>query len=137
MSTPFERKAAAKIRHKKWRDANKEKIKSRNREGDGIKHRYGMTLEDYDYMLIEQGGCCLICLSYPLPGKKLFVDHDHATGRVRGLLCNKCNVMIGLADDDIETLCQAVWYLQGGCLETHDQTFFRARGVVDKPGVVS
>jgi Recombination endonuclease VII len=61
------------------------------------KKRYGITLADYDQMLRTQGGRCAICRS-DTAGKKgqhFAVDHDHATGRVRGLLCIKCNARLG------------------------------------------
>lgn len=58
-----------------------------------LKNRYGITLEDYDAMLILQGGACGICKRLPNP-KELYVDHDHVTGEIRGLLCNRCNVVL-------------------------------------------
>ena len=55
-----------------------------------LKRRYGITQEQYDALLRSQGGKCGICKC--LPGRKrLCVDHDHATGRIRGLLCVRCN----------------------------------------------
>lgn len=60
--------------------------------------RYGITLEDYERMLREQGGRCRICRA-DKQGKKadrrFHVDHDHGTGKVRGLLCTRCNVSLG------------------------------------------
>jgi len=55
---------------------------------------YGITIEDYDAMLAAQGGGCAICHTPPR-SKRLHVDHDHADGRVRGLLCYHCNRTIG------------------------------------------
>lgn len=60
------------------------------------KHKYGITVEDYDRMFAEQEGRCLIC-GTDVPGghrKHLCVDHCHETGRVRGLLCNRCNGLL-------------------------------------------
>lgn len=55
-----------------------------------LRQRYGITVEDYDRMLEEQGGHCALCPA--VPGvRRLHVDHDHVTGRVRGLLCLPCN----------------------------------------------
>jgi hypothetical protein len=62
--------------------------------------RYGITLEDYECLLAEQGGNCAICGNHP-PDKgasRLSVDHDHGTGQVRGLLCRRCNTMLGLIE---------------------------------------
>jgi hypothetical protein len=53
--------------------------------------RYGITLEDYDRMFSEQGGTCALCDKPCATGRRLAVDHCHATGAVRGLLCVKCN----------------------------------------------
>lgn len=77
-----------------------------------LKHTYGLTLEDYDHMFAEQLGRCPIC-SRPLAGKKLPpVDHNHKTGKVRAILCLKCNVMLGAANDEISTLTNAIRYLE-------------------------
>lgn len=78
-----------------------------------IKHRlktcYGMTIEDYDKMFIAQGGRCAAC------GKEfeknLCVDHDHKTGKVRGLLCSNCNLVLGLVEDEPERLAKLQKYL--------------------------
>lgn len=58
---------------------------------------YGITVQDYERMFTAQGGVCAMCLKPPKIGrfKRLHVDHDHATGRVRGLLCRGCNGLIG------------------------------------------
>ena len=54
---------------------------------------YGITIEDYDRMYEEQGGRCAICRTDQPggAGERFSVDHDHETGKVRGLLCNNCN----------------------------------------------
>ena len=90
-----------------------------------LKCQYGLTVEDYDRMLAEQGGGCAICGSTnPLAGARVYrrngrvtmrtsfdVDHDHRTGRVRGLLCTRCNRLVGLANDDVETAKRLMRYL--------------------------
>lgn len=63
-----------------------------------LREVYGLTLEEYDAMLIAQGGVCAICREEPT--RSLAVDHDHATGQVRGLLCIRCNRAIGNLRDD-------------------------------------
>lgn len=70
--------------------------------------RYGVSEEDLLAMLEAQGGVCAIC---PKQMSKPCVDHDHATGQVRGLLCHGCNTMLGLAGDDPERLNAAIAYL--------------------------
>jgi hypothetical protein len=70
--------------------------------------RYGLTLADIEQMMQDQGGTCALC---PSTGP-FDIDHDHATDRVRGLLCRSCNLLIGLSGDDPEHLMRAIAYLQ-------------------------
>ena len=77
--------------------------------------RYGITPEAYSAMLAAQGGACAICRARE-PGmkkaKRLYVDHCHATGVVRGLLCFKCNSLLANARDSVTTLQEAIKYLR-------------------------
>lgn len=75
-----------------------------------LKHLYGMTLEDWENLYDAQKGCCAICKRNP-DKKRLSVDHDHATGKIRGLLCRSCNWLIGNAKDNQDVLHNAVVYL--------------------------
>lgn len=72
-----------------------------NRRNGWLKRKYGITLSDYERLLKAQGGVCLICHS-PESRKDgqlhLSVDHDHQTGQVRGLLCVRCNTLVGLLE---------------------------------------
>jgi hypothetical protein len=75
--------------------------------------KYGITAEQYAEMLEGQQGLCAICLRPP--GKKrLHVDHCHSSGRVRGLLCDDCNLGIGKLGDDAARVTSAAAYLQHG-----------------------
>lgn len=68
-----------------------------------LKRQYGITLEIFAQMLEEQNGVCKLCLK-PERHKnktKLSVDHSHVTGKVRGLLCHRCNVILGLLNEDV------------------------------------
>lgn len=58
--------------------------------------RYGLTVEEYDALLEKQCGVCAICEALPPVGRlrRLSVDHDHVTGEVRGLLCQRCNMAL-------------------------------------------
>jgi hypothetical protein len=76
-----------------------------------LKERYGITKEQYETMLEDQGGTCAICTSASTKGS-LHVDHCHSTGRVRGLLCPECNKALGLLRDNVETLHRAIQYLR-------------------------
>ena len=73
--------------------------------------RYGITLEERAALEAAQGGLCAICKVPPKAQKALAVDHCHGTGRVRGLLCDRCNMAIGLLDDSAERLGAAIAYL--------------------------
>jgi hypothetical protein len=79
-----------------------------------LKRNYGMTPEDYDSMVETQNNECLICFTSgdQERNKRLLVDHCHASGKVRGLLCNKCNLLLGHADDTIDRLERAILYLK-------------------------
>jgi len=75
-----------------------------------LQRYYDMTIEQYDAMVKEQDGKCRTCGTEP---KRLFVDHDHKTGKVRGLLCSKCNTALGYANDDPALLRRLAEYLEG------------------------
>lgn len=61
-----------------------------------LRTRYGITPEEYDELLARQDGRCAMCREECATGKRLAVDHDHATGAVRGLLCHACNRALGV-----------------------------------------
>ena len=93
-----------------------------------LKCKYGMTVEQYDALLVEQDGLCAICrrpesVIQQGTAKKLHVDHDHLTGVVRGLLCAACNKALGLLCDDPAALRNAALYL-----EDHSHTALREQG---------
>ena len=72
-----------------------------------------MTVELYEQMLIDQNGGCYICnKSVNKNGTRLCVDHDHKTGKARGLLCHSCNTSLGALGDDLNLLYKAVEYLE-------------------------
>ncbi len=97
---------------RKWRTDNPVKAKSHN-----LKRAYGITLEQYDAMLLQQDGNCAICrkpehvLNKEGKRRALAVDHCHDTKKVRGLLCTNCNKGIGHFSDDPLRLCAAITYL--------------------------
>tara|TARA_X000000368_G_C22663084_1_gene550524 strand:+ start:144 stop:602 length:459 start_codon:yes stop_codon:yes gene_type:complete len=78
-----------------------------------LKRRYGISLQEYTEMLDRQGNCCATCGSKEPGGKwKSFaVDHDHKTGKVRGMLCKSCNIALGEVDDSLTTLKRMIEYL--------------------------
>lgn len=78
---------------------------------------YGLTLRDYEEMFEKQAGLCAICDRKGFTMAKhhkltLVVDHCHATGNVRGLLCHNCNRALGLLQDSTESLKRAIGYLK-------------------------
>lgn len=76
-----------------------------------IKYLYGLAWKDYEKMLAEQKGSCAICGGGPRTFNFLSVDHCHATGKVRGLLCERCNLLLANVQDDPAILLRAVEYL--------------------------
>lgn len=71
-----------------------------------------VTEADYQALLVKQGGACALCgRSYPK--RRLSIDHDHETGRIRGLLCVTCNSAIAALGDDRAGLERALAYLVG------------------------
>lgn len=73
------------------------------------KYRYGITIHDYNVLYTKQSGGCAICSV--VTESNLHVDHDHCTGKVRGLLCSPCNTGIGKLKDSVENLKSAIKYL--------------------------
>ena len=111
-------KANRKINYAKNPAKEKQKLneyykanKHRSR-GYSLKALYGLSQEEYAAMLIAQNGTCKICKTHENHLKrKLFVDHCHETGKVRGLLCQYCNTMLGNAKDNVLVLQSAINYL--------------------------
>jgi hypothetical protein len=73
---------------------------------------FGISLEDYNRMFAEQKGLCLGCYTHQSAlSKSLAVDHDHKTGKVRGLLCFRCNAALGCVKDNTQILERLIGYL--------------------------
>ena len=106
--------------YKKYRASAKYRLAYINNH---LKRRYGITFDEYTAMFEAQNGNCKICGS-DTPNRqwksgrtqymKLFVDHDHKTGKVRGLLCNTCNQGIAALKEDVDILRRAIIYLSQG-----------------------
>lgn len=93
---------------REYRAANKDKM----RDAD-YQRNYGISLTQYDAMLAAQENQCAICRAHAGSlTKGLVVDHDHDHGNVRGLLCSNCNTALGLFDDRIWRLREAIRYLE-------------------------
>lgn len=124
----LDNKVAINTKTKKWSDANRDKCNASNRKycaknpnkkrDERLQRDFGITLENYQQMLAEQNGVCALCFQ---PEKRIIskngkiselaVDHCHATGKIRGLLCAQCNTGLGLFYDNTEVLTRAISYL--------------------------
>jgi hypothetical protein len=110
---------------RQYREKNRERLRENdrrsyqnNRDKRLLKRRrqslkkYGLTIEDYDRMLVDQNGLCAICSTDKPGGQGCFhVDHNHTTGKVRKLLCTTCNSMLGMVNDDPRILAAGIAYL--------------------------
>ena len=106
-------------RHSACKECDKARVKARHQanpdrtKNNDLKRMYGITLEEHTKMFENQNGVCAICRkSGDGKWKKLCVDHCHTTGKVRGLLCKRCNIALGEVGDNIQTLQSMIEYLQ-------------------------
>jgi predicted nucleic acid-binding Zn ribbon protein len=112
---PTDRMASATYCSKRCR-VRVQSVRRRGRQSDYMRqYLYGITPAEYVALLESQGGRCAVCRT-DVPGGKggWHVDHDHATGRVRGVLCNNCNQGLGRFMDDPTRLRAALGYLERG-----------------------
>lgn len=101
-----------------WRNKNPDKVK-RYQRASNLKQSFGISIKEYDQMAEKQNNLCAICekpetfihhrTNRPA---KLSVDHCHATSKVRQLLCKKCNSGIGLFNEDVNVIQNAIKYLE-------------------------
>jgi hypothetical protein len=110
---------------KVWYEANRERINAKQREyrrlnperkrAYRLKYEFGITVEDYNRMVEDQGGNCAICLLPPAGTgrntQRLHIDHDHETGEIRGLLCHACNTSLGQLAEDHERMQRMIDYV--------------------------
>lgn len=88
-----------------------------------LKSLYGLTVEQYEKMVADQKGICPICERHVTKCRqRLNVDHDHITGKVRGLLCGPCNAALGIFQDSLENLKRAIAYLEHNSSKNTRQT---------------
>jgi hypothetical protein len=110
-------------RVRRWQQANPDKVRETRRRNNKrperkaamrelhLRRAFGITQAVYDQMLERQGGGCAICGRPPRPDISLHVDHDHTTGRIRGLTCFPCNNGLGQFGEDPQRLSRAAAYL--------------------------
>jgi len=107
---------------KAWRERNKKKIEEYNSRADVqlrrrlyyIEKNHGVSREWYLAQLEKQGNKCACCGRdfSKLKSKEIHVDHDHRTGKVRGIICMKCNFALGDVNDSIERIQKVIDYLK-------------------------
>jgi len=103
-------KAYQKEYQKSWRESSKGKE-------NYLKKKYNLTIEEYDKMVKKQNNKCAICGNCETTKRNrktnvLVVDHNHKTGKVRGLLCRDCNLTLGHLNEDIFILKNCIKYLE-------------------------
>ncbi|SRR5258706_2029549 len=109
--------SASKNKRALWREKNREWLSAKNRRNRFMRH-FGMTVEQYEALAVQQHGLCAICgneettASNPGSVNSLAVDHCHATGRIRGLICHRCNHVLGLMKDNVVALRAAALYVE-------------------------
>lgn len=103
--------AADRARHSAL-SAEQRQQRARRLKDDRLRRDHGIDLEEYERRVAEQGGVCGICTKPPRR-HFLVVDHCHTTGAIRGLLCNPCNLGLGLLLDDPQRIRRVAAYLAG------------------------
>ena len=113
---PINREKSLAGSRKRWKNISPEQ---KRRKYDATNARlkvalYGITVSEINAMASKQNGLCALCGKPPTSGrwKKLVVDHDHQSGKIRGLLCNPCNVGLGALGDTIGSIEKALVYLR-------------------------
>ena len=100
------------LKYQEYAAKNREKIEDKR-----LRRIYGIGYGDYLEMVEKQGDRCGMCGTTENPYKSWYVDHNHATGKVRGLLCNNCNTALGMLNDDPELIEKAKqWVLNDGAV---------------------
>jgi hypothetical protein len=105
-------KSCCSIHSKSWHSKNKGRCYLSSRKAQ-LKRNFNITVEEYDVIYREHSGECAICGagSADYAGSKLCVDHDHENGKIRGLLCRRCNAGLGFFNDDPELVKEAAAYM--------------------------
>ena len=107
----YNKSKSGRLAAKKYRNTKKGRLANKISQ---LKTKYGLSLLRFNMLFHKQEGCCAICGKHQSELKvNLSVDHDHQTGKVRGLLCFNCNTGMGNLGDNTELLLKAVAYLKG------------------------
>ena len=123
---PTKQREANRANLKAWRRANAEHVNASQRQwrannpdkalSQNLRKRYGISLEDRTVMIASQNGRCAICRDLFADDKlhKPNIDHDHTSGKIRAVLCTRCNLAVGYLRDD-----PSLAYAAGDYLKTH------------------
>lgn len=95
-----------KISKRYWDINNSDKLRNSD-----LKKNYGITVDQYEKMFKDQNGLCAICFGTSVVKRRLCVDHNHITGKVRGLLCDRCNFGLGHFNESEKLLLKAIDYI--------------------------
>ncbi len=95
----------------RWRIRHPDRAKAKDKRAR-YAYRYGLTEEAVDQMVENQKGLCEICQEQPKSGKQLCVDHNHITGKVRAMLCDRCNRFLGMFEKNKELFKKMDPYLK-------------------------
>lgn len=93
----------------RWKTRKRDKAKVR---AYWLKHKYGISLDEFNSLLEKQNHRCAICQTPEPVGYGWHLDHCHSSGKVRGILCQRCNQAIGLLNEDTNVFKKAVEYLE-------------------------
>ncbi len=96
------------VRKRNYHKNNQEK-QNKNSRKNHLLREYGITIDEYDKLYLKQDGKCAICKKW---FSRLWVDHNHETKKIRGLLCHNCNVTLGLVYESTDTLFTMIKYLK-------------------------
>jgi hypothetical protein len=104
-------KVRAQVKQSRLDRGEEFQVENKARRRKALLKTYGLSMDEYESMNRTQRGVCAICGGINKSIRRLHVDHDHATKKVRGLLCSKCNVALGLLKDDAGLVMKAYQYL--------------------------
>lgn len=105
----WEKTEAGKKAVAKYRGKIQYKVQTTDRV---LRDRFGLSLDEFNKMLISQNGVCAICGKVNTNGRRLAVDHDHETLKIRALLCHKCNLALGLLDENVSVFKNCIEYIE-------------------------
>lgn len=131
--------------NRRWAANNPDAARKISRRSNytGDLRRYGITPQQFDWLHANSDGRCQICRQLDNRRRRLSIDHDHLTREIRGLLCSRCNLMLGHVEDNVELLRSAIAYLEGqrpridrDAMPSPETTGHRSDGKRNWPGPV-